>query len=81
MSTSLPTIPCSQCEGILTLGVQRSAAGYFLGYRCDGCGPHGRVSAYTSDLAKAQATLEQTRDPLKWASWETWADNHLPITR
>ena len=81
MATSLATIPCSLCAATLTLGVQRSAAGYYLGYHCDDCGPHGRVSAYTSDLANAQATLEQTRDPLKWASWKTWADNHLPIIR
>ena len=59
------------CTEVLTLGVQRSASGYFLGYRCNECGPHSRVSAYTKDEALAKARLELTRDPRRWAVWGT----------
>ena len=57
----LPTIPCCECEATLTLGVQRSAAGYYLGFLCNEYGPHSRVSAYNKDQAKAKAALELTR--------------------
>ncbi len=75
----IPTIPCcgDGCSEILTLGVQRSAAGYFLGYRCDECGPHSRLSAYTKDEAIAKAGLELNRDPRRWAIWEIWAEDNL----
>ena len=77
-ATSLPTIICGgDCTEVLILGVQRSTAGYFLGYRCNECGPHSRVSAYTKDEALAKAGLELTRDPRRWAVWGTWAGDNL----
>lgn len=34
-----PVIECSDCGGKMPFGIQSSAAGYYLGYWCDMCGP------------------------------------------
>ena len=73
----LLTIPCCACDATLTLGVQKSAAGYFIGYRCDECGPHSRASGYTKDKAVAKAALKLARDPSKWIILETRAGDDL----
>lgn len=37
---------CIDCKRVLKLKVCHSAAGYYIGYCCDTCGPWSRVSGY-----------------------------------
>ena len=50
---------CVDCQRELELGVQRSAAGYYLGFWCDVCGPYSRESDYYETRAEAQEALEK----------------------
>ena len=38
--------------------VLQSAAGYYIGYFCDKCGPYSRESGYYANESKAQEGLE-----------------------
>jgi hypothetical protein len=37
---------CDSCGSLLDHGVQRSAAGYYIGTWCPRCGPYARESCY-----------------------------------
>lgn len=45
------------CGQKLTLQVLRSAAGYYVGTRCDVCGPYSRETGYMKDRKTADACL------------------------
>lgn len=45
------------CGVELTLEVQHSAAGYYLGYLCCCCGPYSRETGYFITRAKAETAL------------------------
>lgn len=51
---------CKDCGHELVLGVQKSAAGFYLGTWC-GCGPYSRESGY-------YATREEAEEALKTAN-------------
>lgn len=46
------------CGTHLELGVYSSAAGYYLGYWCDQCGPWSRESEYFRTRRDAEIALE-----------------------
>jgi len=47
------------CGQELRLGVQRSAAGYYLGFFCPKCGPYSRESGYYRTREEAAEALRQ----------------------
>jgi hypothetical protein len=47
------------CGQELHLGVQHSAAGYYLGFFCPNCGPYSRESGYYRTREEAEETLRQ----------------------
>jgi len=49
------------CGAELELSVCSSAAGYYLGYWCDGCGPYSRETGYFRTREQAEKELEWTR--------------------
>jgi len=48
---------CDYCGTILGLRVQRSAAGYYLGYWCMCSGPYSRETGYYSTKIEAEKAL------------------------
>ena len=48
---------CSECGAVLPLMVCSSAAGYYLGYFCDNCGPYSRESGYYRTRQEAENAL------------------------
>lgn len=42
----LASLRCFNCNSYMTLGVYMSAAGYYIGYFCNKCGPYNRISGY-----------------------------------
>jgi len=54
-------IECEDCRQIMEYGVQRSAAGYYLGYFCGNCGPYSRETGYYYNGADAQDGLDKIR--------------------
>ena len=42
----------------MAIGIQRSNAGYYIGFWCDNCGPYSRESGYYKTREKAQTALE-----------------------
>jgi hypothetical protein len=49
------------CGAELELQVCESAAGHYLGYWCDRCGPWSRETGYYKDKYVAAAQLERAR--------------------
>jgi len=49
---------CTECGTELTLGVYRSAAGYYLGFFCPQDGPYSRESGYFPSEESAARALE-----------------------
>ena len=49
---------CEHCGARLELGIQRSAAGCYLGYWCSCCGPYSRETGYYQTRVSAEAALE-----------------------
>jgi len=49
---------CSECGVSVPLEVCSSAAGYFLGYWCNACGPCGRETGYFGTEQEAKDALE-----------------------
>lgn len=49
---------CEGCRAQLVLDVQRSAAGWYLGYFCGRCGPYSRETGYFDSCEKADAALD-----------------------
>lgn len=50
---------CENCGTQLTLNVQRSAAGWYLGYFCGCCGLSSRETGYYATNEKAEAVLNR----------------------
>ena len=48
---------CHECGTGLTIGVQKSAAGYYLGFLCLECGPYSRESGYYRTYEEAERAL------------------------
>ncbi len=46
------------CGKRLTVRVLRSAAGYYIGFLCDDCGPYSRESGYYKKATEAAKALE-----------------------
>lgn len=53
-------IKCDQCNTKAVLGVDKSAAGYYIGFRCN-CGPYSRESGYFPTKAAAEKAFETGR--------------------
>lgn len=49
---------CENCGADLILYVQRSAAGWYLGYFCGKCGPYSRETGYYHTCEAAQKALD-----------------------
>ena len=47
---------CESCGDEMTLDVQQSAAGFYLGFSCD-CGPYSRETGYFATCEEASAVL------------------------
>lgn len=62
------TTKCMDCGTTLTLQVCSSAAGYYLGFQCDCCGPYSRETGYMT-AEKAAWILEDAVEnggPIPW---------------
>jgi len=53
------TIRCEDCGQDMPRSVCQSAAGYYIGYYCDNCGPWSRETDYFRTRAEAQAALDK----------------------
>ena len=49
---------CPSCRCELELKVCKSNAGWYVGYRCDTCGPVERKSCYFSTYNEAEEVLD-----------------------
>ncbi|MFH1983206.1 MAG: hypothetical protein ABIL58_15290 [Pseudomonadota bacterium] len=49
---------CCECQSVMDIGVQRSAAGYYVGFFCPCCGPYSRESGYYRSFEEAQEALD-----------------------
>lgn len=50
---------CHECGTELSIGVQKSAAGYYVGFWCDRCGPYSRESGYYRSHEDAETALNR----------------------
>lgn len=55
----LKGIKCEDCGATLPLQVCHSAAGYYLGYYCNQCGPYSRETDYFVTSKEANTELEK----------------------
>lgn len=62
LATGAPDV-CPECGTRLQLEVLRSAAGYYIGTRCE-CGPYSRESA------QYWRTREEAKTALRSGNWE-----------
>lgn len=53
---------CMDCGARLELQVCKSAAGYYLGYWCNCCGPYSRESDYFRTHEEAQRALDSENE-------------------
>ena len=53
---------CDECGEPMPLGVQRSAAGYYIGRLCNRCGPWSRESGYFKEQEEARKELEMYKN-------------------
>ena len=52
------TTTCHECGTELNIGVQKSAAGYYVGFFCPTCGPYSRESSgYYRSYEEAEKAL------------------------
>lgn len=59
VATGAPLEACDICEAMPKLGVYRSNAGFYIGFRCTGCGqPYSRESGYYKTRGEAQAAFD-----------------------
>ncbi len=49
---------CMSCQSDLAIGVYQSAAGFYIGFFCNECGPYSRESGYYPTREKAQEALD-----------------------
>jgi len=49
---------CYECGTKLAIEVQRSAAGYYVGFFCSRCGPYSRESGYYPTIERARQALD-----------------------
>jgi hypothetical protein len=49
---------CFDCRSEMVIRVLSSAAGYYLGFLCPGCGPYSRESGYFPTKEDAQRALD-----------------------
>jgi ribosomal protein L37AE/L43A len=49
---------CVECGEHMKIQVCRSAAGYYVGFWCDRCGPYSRESGYYPTAEAAQKALD-----------------------
>jgi len=49
---------CVDCQKELDIGVQRSNAGYYIGFVCPNCGPYSRESRYYDSYEEAEIALK-----------------------
>jgi len=52
-------VECPDCGLRMFMDVQQSAAGYYLGYFCENCGPYSRESGYYFNWADARSDLRR----------------------
>jgi hypothetical protein len=55
------SVMCPDCLKDIPLGVCRSAAGFYIGYFCNACGPYDRVSGYYDMEEGAASVLSRLR--------------------
>ena len=48
---------CVECGTELTIDIQKSAAGYYIGFWCHRCGPYSRESGYYRSYEEAEKAL------------------------
>jgi hypothetical protein len=48
---------CHECGTGLTIDIQKSAAGYYIGFFCNECGPYSRESSYYRSYEEAEKAL------------------------
>jgi hypothetical protein len=48
---------CLDCGAELTIDVQKSGAGYYIGFFCNSCGPYSRESGYYRSYEEAEKAL------------------------
>ena len=48
---------CHECGTELTIDVQKSAAGYYIGFWCPSCGPYSRERGYSRNRQQAQMVI------------------------
>jgi hypothetical protein len=48
---------CHECGSELTIDIQKSAAGYYIGFFCQECGPYSRESGYYRSYEDAEKAL------------------------
>ena len=48
---------CHECGTELVIGIQKSAAGFYVGFFCDCCGPYSRESWYYRSSEEAEKAL------------------------
>ena len=48
---------CHECGTELNIGLQKSAAGYYIGFWCPECGPYSRESGYYCCYEEAEKAL------------------------
>jgi hypothetical protein len=48
---------CHECGTELTIDIQKSAAGYYIGFFCPECGPYSRESGYYRSYEEAEKAL------------------------
>ena len=48
---------CHECGTELSIDIQKSAAGYYVGFFCPECGPYSRESGYYHNYEEAEAAL------------------------
>ena len=49
---------CWECENEMDIGVYQSAAGFYIGFFCENCGPYSRESGYYPSREHAQSALD-----------------------
>jgi len=48
---------CHECGTELSIDIQKSAAGYYVGFFCMTCGPYSRESGYYRSYEEAEKAL------------------------